>query len=183
MYSSVFFVLSCAVAITYMWLIPYITEFASPIHRKLHFFPLNSASFQHYELYDDNGWKEYCVHVNSENVTCLAFVSTDGHSQWMRFHEVNKTFSFRTPTSLMTAIRLECKNEVDFIFHKQYEWLVFPLLRENNQTFRCPQYATCTFDVSLPLQQMLIEKKSLNGLRTFVISLDRKASIEKENIL
>lgn len=169
-YTTVFFVLSCAVAMTYMWLIPYVTQFTSPWHRKFQVFPFNSTVFHHLEVYDDKGCKEYLVHITSQNCSCLAFVYTDGHSQWMKFSSVNTTFSFRTSESNTRAIKLECENDTVFIFHRTDEYLVYPLLRKSKETYVCPADVSCTFDISPFLQRILSEKESVRGLRIFCIS-------------
>ena len=182
-YTSVFFILSCGIAMTYMWLIPYVTEFTSPMHRKLHAFKFNSSSFKLYEVYDLDDWKEFQVHVNGQNISCLAFVYTDGHTQWMQFPIVNQTFTFRIPISLITAIKLQCKKEVEFIFTKSHEWLVYPILREDNKTFVCPTHSSCTFDVSLSLKSFLLERESKNGLRRFVISRSQETCLEAHHSL
>ena len=181
-YTTVFFVLSSGIAITYLWLIPHITQFTSPWHRKFHVFPFNSTVFQHLEVYDDNGWKEYYVHITSQNTSCLVFLHTDVHSQWMKFSPVNKTFSFRIQTPLMTAIKLKCQDHTEFIFHRTHEWLVFPLLRDNEEIYVCPVDASCTFDVIPVLQHLLSEKESVKGLRRFGIS-SQLACIETSDVL
>lgn len=177
-YMSVFFVLSCGLAMTYMWLIPYITEFTSPLHKKLHVFSFNASYFTKYEVYEDDGWKEYTIHLNDHNMSCVAFVYTDGRYQWMKFLLVKNTFSFRIPVSLMTAIKLQCSKEVEFIFNKREEWLVFPLIRKDEETFVCPVQYSCTFDVSVSLQSLLSERESFNGLRQFNISKSIRSCLE-----
>jgi len=176
-YKPTFAMLSCCIALTYMWLIPYLTDFSFQTTRNetFPFFFFNSSIFfSHYVVYEgEDGMKEYIINVKRLNLSCLSYTYMDGNTRWMYFPSiVGSSFSIKlsSSSSHIIAMRIECNGEVDFIFHPTNHVSVFPLLRKDDESFVCPKQSKCTYDISKPIRQILTEDRMEDGqmtMRTF----------------
>jgi hypothetical protein len=156
--NTVLAVASCVIAVTYVWLLPYITEFSSPVKRKLKYFSFNESEvFSHYNLYHlDNN--EYTVFLHQQvNNTRNCFVS----SAYDRVHFLHKNvtshFKFNLKPAPYTAVRITCQNEQQFIFKVEDTSVVFPLMPKDNQTFISLQNQPSVYDISKSLRKCMIE--------------------------
>lgn len=166
-YKAIFAMLSGGIAITYMWLIPYMTEFSYPTTRKVTFPFFNSSLFSHYVVYEGDGWNEYNIIVKRHNLSCLLYTYNDGSMRWINFPSILGSFSIKVSSSYIVAMRIECNGEVDFIFHPKDGVSVFPLMRKDNESFVCPKHGKCTYDVSKSIRQILIEGMDRQTMRSF----------------
>jgi hypothetical protein len=176
-YKATFAMLSCGIALSYMWMIPYLTDFSFPTTRKetFPFFFFNSSLFfDNYVVYEGDVTKEYNINVKRLNLSCLSYTYMDGNTRWIYFPSVvGSSFSIKLSSSFSSsshiiAMRIECNGEVDFIFHPKDSVSVLPLLRKDDESFVCPKQSKCTYDVSKPIRQILTEDMDAQRtMRTF----------------
>lgn len=160
-YNKILAVASCMLGMTYVWLIPYITDFSSPFKRKLtsKYFN-NSDVFSHYSLNHNKLTDEYTVFIKTRNAHSDAmdcYVS----SAYDRLHFlfVNVTFSlqFSLLRAPYTAVKISCMDEQEFIFHSKHTSTVFPLIAKDKHTFLSPKYYASVFDILSYLTYILYE--------------------------
>ena len=153
-------VASCVIAVTYLWLLPYITEFSSPVKRKLTSVSFNQSEvFSHYHMYHLKDIKEYTVFLRQQgNSTRNCLVASAYDRVRFLYRNVTSKFKFNLKPAPYIAVRIRCHNELQFIFNVEDASIVFPLFaKENNQTYISPKNQPSIYDISMSLRKCMIE--------------------------
>lgn len=144
-------VISCMFGVTYLWLIPYVTEFSARQNKKLVWFNFNNSSMlSHYTVFQHIGLDEYKVFIKPEKqnksdvYSCYVFSLS--HRLNFAFENVTLHFSFLLPRLLYSVIKISCVDDSQFIFTTSNPSILFPMMPKDSQTFVCPVQYKCIFD-------------------------------------